>query len=70
MEEMVGYLKRDIISNGLHCVSRNIFRICKVGIEAGQLYDLSIKQDLFHLKVGGGGGGGERGTKILGEEVF
>ena len=51
----MGYLKRDIISNGLHCVSRNIFRICKVGIEAGQLYDLSIKQDLFHLKVGGGG---------------
>jgi len=29
-------------------VSRNIFRTCKVGVEAGgQLYDLLIKQDLF-----------------------
>lgn len=35
-------------------MSRNIFRTCKVRVEAeGQPYDLSIKQDLFIWWEGG-----------------
>jgi len=51
----VEYLKRDIIQDELHCVSRNIFRTCKADVEAGgQPYDLSIKQGLFNWGRGVG----------------
>jgi len=49
-------------------VSRNIFRMCKIGIETGgQLCDISIKQDVFHL---GGGRGLEIRHKIAGRSCL